>query len=309
MNVILVGLGKMGLQISKRLIGANHHVVALDHSEVAKKQATGFGVEVALNQQDALLKIKKLIKTDDQPIIVWLMIPANLVDDELSSWLDILPRDAIIIDGGNSDFRDTVKHASLASKNGTNFIDIGTSGGVLGEKNGFSMMIGGNKSSYNKIIPLIDALASPHGGYHYFGKSGSGHYIKMVHNAIEYGIMESLAEGYRMLKEGPYGNIELGAVGDVWQKASIISSDLNELVAQIMHENPKLDEISGYVAESGEARWTLEVAKDLGIDLPVINEAFNVRLKSQKGEVNFATKTLAALRNKFGGHSINKAEQ
>lgn len=306
MNVILVGLGKMGLQISKRWIGAEHQVIALDHSKKAADMASSFGVTIANSKKDAVTKISILISKDEQPIVVWLMIPASLVDNELAEWLDILPSGSIIIDGGNSDFRDTIKHASIADKKEINFLDIGTSGGVLGEKNGFSMMVGGNKTSYSKITPLVDALASPHGGYHYFGKSGSGHYIKMVHNAIEYGVMESLAEGYRMLKEGPYKDIELGAVGDVWQKASIISSDLNGLVAQIMHENPELDKIDGYVAESGEARWTLEVAKDLGIELPAINEAFNVRLNSQNGDINYATKILAALRNKFGGHAINK---
>jgi 6-phosphogluconate dehydrogenase len=184
---------------------------------------------------------------------------------------------------------------------------MGTSGGVHGLKNGFSMMIGGPEAAYKTIEPIAQILAQPSGAYQYFGPSGSGHYVKMVHNAIEYGMMQSLAEGYRMLHEGSYpGQIDLAAAGEVWQHGSVVNSWLNELCQQALAENPTLDGIDGFVAESGEARWTLEAAKDLGIPLPTIQTAFDVRLQSQQGETNFATKLLAAMRNKFGGHNINK---
>lgn len=300
MKVILVGLGKMGMQIAKRFTENNNEVIALDGNESAQAEATGFGVIIANNREKALAKV------NEAQIIIWLMIPASAVDDELNEWLKLLPPNSIIIDGGNSDFRNTIKRAAKTHAKKIKLLDVGTSGGVLGSANGFSMMVGGDQSAYTTIKPLLDSLAKPRGGHNYFGESGTGHYIKMIHNAIEYGIMESLAEGYRVLKNGPIKNIDLGAVGDIWQKASIISSDLNGLVAKIMHENPNLDGIDGYVAESGEARWTLEVAKENNIIMPAINEAFEVRLQSQQGNVNFATKTLAALRNKFGGHKINK---
>ncbi len=300
MKVILVGLGKMGMQIAKRFTENENEVIALDGNESAQAEASGFGVVIANNREEALAKV------NEAQIIIWLMIPASAVDDELNEWLKLLPPNSIIIDGGNSDFRNTIKRAEKTNTKKINLLDVGTSGGVLGSANGFSMMVGGDRSAYTAITPLMDSLAKPRGGHNYFGESGTGHYIKMVHNAIEYGIMESLAEGYRVLKDGPIKNIDLGAVGDIWQKASIISSDLNGLVAQIMHENPNLDGIDGYVAESGEARWTLEVAKENNITMPAINKAFEVRLQSQQGNVNFATKTLAALRNKFGGHKINK---
>ena len=185
-------------------------------------------------------------------------------------------------------------------------LDVGTSGGVWGYKNGFSMMAGGDKTVFSSIEPALKTLAQPSGAYDHFGSSGSGHYVKMVHNAIEYGMMESLAEGYRMLKEGAYENIDLAAAGEVWQHGSVVTSWLNELSQSALSENPELKGIDGFVAESGEARWTLETAKEMGIPLPAIQTAFDVRLASQKGETNFATKLLAAMRNKFGGHQINK---
>jgi 6-phosphogluconate dehydrogenase len=183
-------------------------------------------------------------------------------------------------------------------------LDIGTSGGIWGYERGFSMMAGGDKTSYIQLIPALDTLAAPGGAHDHFGPSGAGHYVKMVHNAIEYGMMESLAEGYRMLKEGPYKNIDLASAGDVWEKNSVITSWLNDLTRQALHENPLMEDIEGVVAESGEARWTLETADELGIPLPSIQASFDVRLASQKGETTFATKLLAAMRNKFGGHNI-----
>jgi 6-phosphogluconate dehydrogenase len=155
------------------------------------------------------------------------------------------------------------------------------------------------------LAPIFDDLAKPEGAWGYFGKSGSGNYVKMVHNAIEYGMMQSLAEGYRMLHESPFGPLDMARAGNVWQHKSVIESWLNDLTRQAVAENPTLDGITGYVAESGEARWTLELAKELGIDLPAIQAAFDVRLKSQQGETNFATKIVAAQRNKFGGHNLN----
>ena len=233
------------------------------------------------------------------------MIPAEVVDQELDAWLVLVPKGSILIDGGNSDFRLTKKRSELVASKGSTLLDVGTSGGVWGYKNGFSMMAGGDQDSFKIIEPVLKTLAQPSGAYDYFGPSGSGHYVKMVHNAIEYGMMESLAEGYRMLKEGAYKDLDLAAAGEVWQHGSVVTSWLNELSRDALKENPELEGVEGVVAESGEARWTLEAAKDLGIPLPAIQTSFDIRLASQKGEVNFATKLLAAMRNKFGGHNIN----
>ena len=218
----------------------------------------------------------------------------------------LAPQGSLFIDGGNTDFRMTKVHAKLVSDKASSLLDVGTSGGIMGAANGFCMMAGGEETEIDVIKPVLDSLSKPHGGWGYFGPSGAGQYVKMTHNAIEYGMMESLAEGYRMLKEGPYQAINLANAGDVWQKSSVITSTLNRLTAEALHENPNLDGIDGYVAETGETRWTLEIAKERNIQLPSIQASFDVRLKSQQGETNFATKLLAAMRNKFGGHALNK---
>ena len=168
------------------------------------------------------------------------------------------------------------------------------------------MMVGGDKEAYQKIESVLKTLSLPGGAYYFFGDSGAGHFVKMTHNAIEYGMMESLAEGYRLLKEGPYNNLDLAVAGDVWQHRSVVTSWLNELTRDALKENPQLEGIDGYVAESGEARWALEVAKEYNIETPAISASFDVRVASQQGNINFATKLLAAMRNAFGGHNLNK---
>lgn len=299
MKIAISGLGRMGGQIAKKLVENGHEVVANNRSREPIDEAIKFGAIPAYNK-DSVVKA-----FNGQPVILWIMIPAEVIDSEIDAWIDMLPQGSIVIDGGNSDYRGDKARADKLSDRGIKTLDIGTSGGVWGIENGFSMMVGGDESSYQTIIPILDTLSVPRGGHQYFGESGSGHYVKMVHNAIEYGMMESLAEGYRMLKEGPYKNIDLAKSGDIWQQSSVVTSWLNDLTRQALHENPNLDNISGIVAESGEARWTLETAKELGILLPAIQASFDVRLDSQKGAVNFATKLLAAMRNKFGGHNIN----
>jgi 6-phosphogluconate dehydrogenase len=299
-KIVVVGLGKMGAQIAERFLEHGHQVVAIDPNPEAVSQITAQGASGAVDRADAAAQF------NGEQVVVWLMIPAGLVTQELTAWLEVLPEGSIVIDGGNSDFRNTIKHYEQAQAKQVELVDVGTSGGILGVKNGFSMMVGGSRTAYEHIEPLLQALSNPSGGYRYFGDSGAGHYVKMVHNAIEYGLMESLAEGYRMLKEGPYDNLSLADAGAVWQEASIIKSDLNQLAAEAMAENPNLDGIDGYVAESGEARWTLEVAEAKNIKLEAIQAALDVRINSQNGQTDFRTKMLAELRNKFGGHHLNK---
>lgn len=300
MKIAIAGLGRMGMQIARKLSEDGHSVIAHNRSPEKVDEASTYGAEKAYSKQDVVAAF------DGEQAVLWLMVPADVIEDELNSWLDILPTGSIFVDGGNTDYRMTRKHAELVKERGSQLLDSGTSGGVWGYQRGFSMMIGGDTDTFTTIEPIFKTLAQPTGGYQHFGDPGSGHYVKMVHNAIEYGMMESLAEGYRMLKEGPYSNIDLKAAGDVWQNNSVITSWLNELTRDAIAENPNLDGIDGYVAESGEARWTIETAKELGIPLPSIEASFDVRLASQKGETNFATKLLSAMRNKFGGHTLNK---
>ncbi|HEY5588601.1 MAG TPA: decarboxylating 6-phosphogluconate dehydrogenase [Candidatus Paceibacterota bacterium] len=300
MKISIIGLGKMGSQIARKLHENGHTVIVHNRSTHSIDEMKVLGMIGAYTKEEVISLF------GSEQIIIWLMIPSETVDAELNIWLKLIPKGSIIIDGGNSKFSDTKEREKLVSENGSVFIDVGTSGGIWGYENGFSMMIGGDNTSFENIKPIFETLKNPNGMYQYFGESGSGHYVKMVHNAIEYGMMESLAEGYRLLKEGPYKNLDLYKAGEVWQHHSVITSWLNELTKDIMKNNPNQDGVTGYVAESGEARWALEVAKDFNIETSAIQASFDVRLASQKGNVNFATKILASMRNSFGGHNTNK---
>jgi 6-phosphogluconate dehydrogenase len=301
MRIAVQGLGRMGLPIARKLAENGHEVIAHNRSREPIEEAVRYGAKAAYTKQEVLHAF------EDERVILWIMLPADIVDNQVDEWLELIPRGSIIVDGGNSDFRLTQKLNQRIARQGSMLVDVGTSGGVWGYRNGFSMMIGTDSvDAFQALESALQTLAAPEGAYYHFGPSGSGHFVKMVHNAIEYGMMESLAEGYRMLKEGPYANLDLAAAGEVWQHHSVITSWLNELSRDALRDNPELTGIDGYVAESGEARWALEVAQEKSISLPVIQAAFGVRMQSQKGDVNFATKLLAAMRNKFGGHGFNK---
>jgi 6-phosphogluconate dehydrogenase len=299
MKIAISGLGRMGGQIAHKLAENDHQVIAHNRSHGPIETAATYGAKPAYSKADVAAAFA------GETAIVWIMLPDSIVEQELKEWLAVLPPGSLLIDGGNSNFKATKKHAEIVSAAGSTLLDVGTSGGVWGYQNGFSMMVGGDKAAFEQLEPALKTLAAPGGAYAHFGANGAGHFVKMVHNAIEYGMMESLAEGYHMLKEGPYKDLDLAAAGQVWQNNSVITSWLNELTSQALSENPRLEGIDGVVAESGEARWTLETAKELNLPMPSIQASFDVRLKSQKGEVNFATKLLAAMRAKFGGHNLN----
>lgn len=299
MKIAIQGLGRMGMQIARKLAESDHTVIAHNRSPDKIQAAVGYGAVAAADKQ-AVLDV-----FGEEQVILWVMLPAEIVDEQVDEWLQLLPQGGIIVDGGNSDYRLTRALSEKVQAAGMQLLDVGVSGGVWGYQNGFSMMCGGDPQAFNVLEPVLRTLAAPDGAYHYFGPAGSGHFVKMTHNAIEYGMMQSLAEGYRMLKEGPYERLDLAAAGEVWQHHSVITSWLNELSRDALKENPELEGITGYVHESGEARWTLETAKEIGLPMPSIQAAFDVRLASQKGDTNFATKLLAAMRNKFGGHELN----
>lgn len=302
MKIAVAGLGRMGMQVARKLSENGHQVIAHNRSKAPIDEAVGYGAVAAYEKPDVVKAF------NGEQLVLWIMIPADVIDAQLDEWLVIIPKNSIIIDGGNSDYRLTTKRAEKVAAAGSQLLDSGTSGGVWGYQNGFSMMVGGDDSAFNTVEPAFKTLAAPEGAYHHFGSSGAGQFVKMVHNAIEYGMMESLAEGYRMLKEGPYKSVELAAAGEVWQHHSVVTSWLNELCRDALRESPELANNDGVVAESGEARWTLELANQLGIPMPAIQAALDVRIASQKGETNFSTKLLAAMRNKFGGHAINLEE-
>lgn len=301
MKIAIQGLGRMGMQIARKLSESGEHtVIAHNRSHEPIDEAAEHGAIKAYEKSDVLHEF------GDDPVVIWIMLPDTVVDAQVEEWLTLVPQGSILIDGGNSDFRATQKLNEKVKAAGCELLDIGVSGGVWGYQNGFPLMCGGdNAEVFAAVEPVLRTLVQPGGMYYHFGPSGAGHFVKMVHNAIEYGMMESLGEGFRMLHDGPYSGIDLARAADLWQHHSVITSWLTELSRDAFAENPELDGVSGYVAESGEARWTLEAAKDLGIALPSIQAAFDVRVASQQGEVNFATKVVAAQRNKFGGHNLN----
>jgi 6-phosphogluconate dehydrogenase len=302
MTIAIHGLGRMGMQIARKLAEGGHRTIAHNRSPEPIQEAAGHGAIPAFTKEDVLAAF------GDETPVIWLMLPADVTESHLSEWLELLPAGSTIIDGGNSDFRRSREHAALVNAKSIHFVDIGTSGGVWGLQRGFCMMAGGDQAAYQAVVPMLDTLAAPSGDHAFFGPAGNGHYVKMVHNAIEYGMMQSLAEGYRMLREGDYPETDLARAGDVWQHSSVITSWLNELTRDALRENPTLEGIDGLVAENGEARWTLEVAKEKGIAMPAIQSALDVRVASQAADGtgrNFSTKLLAAMRNKFGGHNLN----
>jgi 6-phosphogluconate dehydrogenase len=299
MKIIVTGLGRMGSQIAHKLADDGFEVIANNRSRGPIDDAIAYKAAAAYTKEEAVKAV------GDSRVIVWMMISDTAMEEELAKWLAVVPRGSLIIDGGNSDYRLTKARAEEVKQKGSVYLDVGTSGGVWGYRNGFSLMAGGDQASFKVIEPVLKTLAAPSGAYAYFGPSGAGHFVKMVHNAIEYGMMESLAEGYRLLKEGPYHEIDLARASQVWQHGSVIVSWLNDLAGQALHEDPELTGVEGQVAESGEARWALETAKEHQLPMQAIQAAFDVRLASQSGHVNFSTKLLAAMRNRFGGHSIN----
>lgn len=300
MKIAIQGLGRMGMQIARKLAESKQHdVIVLNRSPEPTKEAESYGAIAAYSKEEVLKSFA------GDKAIIWLMLPADITDSQVDEWLAIVPKGSILINGGNSDYRLTKVLAEKVRAAGSELLDIGTSGGIWGYQNGFCMMAGGDYQAFKAVEPALQVLTAPAGAYHHFGESGSGHFVKMVHNGIEYSMMQGLVEGYQILKEGPYKNLDLGAAGTTWQHHSVITSWLNELAAKALEESPNLEGIDGYVAENGEGRWTLETAEQYGIPAPALQAALDTRAASRKGNTNFATKLLAAIRNKFGGHNLN----
>jgi 6-phosphogluconate dehydrogenase len=301
MNIGIIGLGRMGSGLAHRLLEGGHEVLAYNRSQ---DKVTPI-VEAGGKQVKTLEDFKQL----PTPRVVWVMLPAGEVTEEIifgdGGLTSILEKGDILIDGGNSHYTDTITRALRLRKHGIEMLDIGTSGGLGGRENGYCLMIGGPKEAYDHITPVLGTIAQPE-GYGYFGTSGAGHYTKMVHNAIEYGMMQSIAEGCALLMEGEFRDVSLAKAANVWQHGSIVQSYLVGLIEQIFTENPTLKGVPGVVNENGEARWTVEAAKRLGVELPSIELSLQVRRESQEGKVTNTTKILASLRNKFGGHSFEK---
>ncbi|MEI6456099.1 MAG: decarboxylating 6-phosphogluconate dehydrogenase [bacterium] len=300
MRIGFIGLGKMGFNMVQRLLNDHHEVVVWNRSqatveEISKKGATGSSTVRELTEKLAGRKV------------VWLMVPSGKpVDDNLDLLLTLLNKDDIIIDGGNSFWRDTKLRAEKAASKGIHYLDCGTSGGVWGLKNGYCLMVGGNKEAAEFVDPLFRSLA-PENGFVYCGASGSGHLVKMVHNGIEYGMMQAYAEGFEILQKSPY-DLDLTKIADTWQYGSVVRSWLLELAVNALREDPRLDHLKDYVQDSGEGRWTVQTAIDFDVPAHVITASLFTRFQSRQDE-SFAMKMLAALRNQFGGHAVKKSDE
>lgn len=298
MKIGFIGLGKMGLNMVHRLLNDKHQIVVYNKSKEPIKEAEKLGAVVANSVEELIGKL-------EGRKVIWLMVPSGKpVDENIDAILPHLKKDDIIIDGGNSYFKESQQRAKLCSQKGINYIDCGTSGGVWGLKEGYCLMYGGNKNAVDFCEPIFKTLA-PENGYLYCGESGAGHFVKMVHNGIEYGMMQAYAEGFEILEKSEF-NIDLKAVSNVWQYGSVVRSWLLELAHLALTDDPKLEKIKGFVQDSGEGRWTVQTAIDLGVPAHIITSSLFNRFQSRQDD-SFAMKMLAALRNEFGGHAVKKS--
>ena len=301
MELAMIGLGKMGLNMATRLTRGGHHVIGYDPAEAAVKEAVTAGVEGAHSLKEVVNKLKA-------PRIFWIMVPAGKITDETVEQLStLLGNGAVVIDGGNSNYKDSIRHAALLESEGIDFVDCGTSGGIWGLEEGYSLMIGGKPEVVEGLQPIFETLApAADKGWGWVGPHGAGHYVKMVHNGIEYGLMEALAEGFSILKAKKEFDLDLAQVAHIWQHGSVVRSWLLDLAVRALDEDTELTEIKPWVADSGEGRWTVFESIDLDVPAPIITLALQMRFAS-RDEENYTARMLAALRNQFGGHAVKKS--
>jgi 6-phosphogluconate dehydrogenase len=300
MQLGFVGLGKMGGNMVHRIHrDSDHQVVALDFNEEAVRTAEGFGAKGASSLEDLVGKL-------DAPRMIWLMIPAgDPTQKTVDQLAELLDEGDTIIDGGNTNWHDDVRRASDLDAKGIHYIDVGTSGGVWGLEVGYCMMVGGHEDSVKRLAPILDVLAPPDGWRH-FGDAGAGHFVKMVHNGVEYGIMQAYAEGFELMHKSKFP-IEMKEVAGLWNRGSVVRSWLCELAERAFAaEGNDLEDIVGHVSDSGEGRWTIVDGIDLDVPTPVITASLFSRFYS-RGEGNYTDRVLAALRNQFGGHAVERA--
>ena len=300
MQLGLIGLGKMGGFMAERIHNAGHEVVGFDFSAeaVAKLAATG---------NVGSSSLADLVSKLQAPRAVWMMVPSGKpVDDTIAALEGLLSPGDIIIDGGNSNYKDTIRRHGEVTAKGFQYVDCGTSGGVWGLKEGYSMMIGGDKEPVEHLRPIWEALApAPDKGWGHVGPSGAGHFVKMVHNGIEYGMMQSYAEGFTIMEKKEVLDLNLPQIAKIWQYGSVVRSWLLDLTADALEKNPTLEGLEAYVADSGEGRWTVFEAIDLNVSAPVITESLIRRIRSRE-ENNFTDRMISIQRNAFGGHAVKK---
>lgn len=297
MEIGFIGLGKMGMNMVTRLRQGHHRVVVFDRQRDLVKQAEGTGAIGAASLQDL---VSKLVK----PCAAWVMVPSGKPTEEtIHALADLLEADDVVIDGGNTRFSDDVRRAEELKRQRIHYVDAGTSGGIWGLQIGYCLMIGGERDIVNRLKPVFTTLA-PEDGWAHVGGHGAGHYVKMVHNGIEYSMMQGYAEGFELMSKSEY-HLDLAKVADLWMHGSVIRSWLLELAADALTNDPHLDNLKGYVQDSGEGRWMLMDALDKDVPVPTLSTALFTRFRSRQTE-SFSEKLLAALRNAFGGHGVRR---
>lgn len=301
MEMGMVGLGRMGGNMVLRLMKRGHRMIAYDHSADAVKAHASQGA-VGANSLEELVK-----KFETKPRVMWVMVPAGdpttQTIDELIHWGE--PGD-IIIDGGNTNWKMAIEDATRVKAKGMHYLDAGTSGGIWGLANGYCLMVGGEQDTYDHCLPLLKDLAPDDGGLTRTGPEGSGHFVKMIHNGVEYGLMEAYAEGFEIMKMSKaYPGMDMLAIADAWRTGSVVRSWLLDLIANGLKADPELGGIKGYVEDTGEGRWTVEAAIDESVPAPVITESLFARFRSRM-ENTFGDRMLAMMRNQFGGHAVVK---
>lgn len=300
MKIGIIGLGRMGMNMARRLIQGGHQVVAYNRSPDKTEEIVKEGAEGGFSLQELAEKL------DERPKVVWLMLPAGkVIDEHLEKLRNILAPGDIIVEGGNSRYRDDIRRAAYLKGAGIHFVDAGVSGGIWGLSVGYCTMVGGEEKIFAYLEPVLKALA-PADGYLYCGPTGAGHFVKMIHNGIEYGMMQAYGEGFALLEASPYAeHLDFKKVSHLWNQGSVVRSWLLELLEEAFAGDPRLDALQGYVDDSGEGRWTVEEAIASGVSAPVITMALFARFQSRK-ENAFENRVLAALRREFGGHAVKK---
>ena len=302
MEIGMIGLGRMGGNMVQRLLNGGHRVVTYDRSAeaVAASQSQGaIGVS----------SIEELVKNLTAPKAVWVMLPIGQpTEDTINSLIPLLSAGDTVLDGGNANYKDSMRRAEKLAEHGIDFMDVGTSGGIWGLVEGYALMIGGKKDVFKRLEPIFQTLApSKDQGLSHVGPAGAGHFVKMVHNGVEYGLMQAYAEGFEIMEAKKEFDLDLGQIAEGWRYGSVVRSWLLDLAAAALVEDPKLESLEAYVEDSGEGRWTVQESIDLAVPAPVITASVHARFRSRQ-EGPFGAKMLAALRNQFGGHAVRRTE-
>ena len=298
MKIAMIGLGRMGANMAQRLLRGGHKVVGYDPADAARAALEQKGAQSAASLEQLIAKLAA-------PRVIWLMVPAGAITDStITNLLPLLAAGDTLIDGGNSNYRDTQRRAAAVAQQGIHYVDSGTSGGVWGLAEGYSLMIGGDEAVVERLRPIFETLApAPDRGWGRVGAVGSGHYTKMIHNGIEYGLMQAYAEGFSILQHKREFELDLHQIAEIWRYGSVVRSWLLDLTADALDKNPTLQGVAPWVADSGEGRWTVSEAIELGVPAIVITASLLERFRSRDSD-SFVDKLLAAMRNQFGGHEI-----